>query len=212
MAQGTLHANVSCSFTPEVRTPQIAETACIHAMATVIGAVTVGKRVMVSPGAVIRGDEGGPILIGDESNVQDGVVIHALETFEDGCKVDDNLRTVDGAEYAVYIGRRVSLVHQCQVHGPAVVMDDTLVGMQALVFKATVGRNCVIEPAAKVIGVEIAEGHYVPAGEVIKSQQQADALPRITEDYALREMNRRVVHVNTQLADGYRNSVRQGDK
>jgi len=35
---------------------------------------------MVSPMASIRGDEGMPVYIGNDSNVQDGVVIHGLET------------------------------------------------------------------------------------------------------------------------------------
>ncbi len=43
-----------------------------------------GKRVMVAPAASVRGDEGQPIWIGNDVNVQDGVVIHALETHVNG--------------------------------------------------------------------------------------------------------------------------------
>lgn len=204
MENRNVKSNVAADFVEQVRSPVIDGSAFVHSMAVVVGDVRIGRRVMVCPFASIRGDEGGPIFIGDESNVQDGVVLHALETFEDGAKIEGNLRCVEGEEYAVYVGRRVSLAHQCQVHGPAVVMDGTFVGMQTLVFRATVGRNCVIEPGAKVMGVEVAEGRYVPAGAVITSQDQADALNKITEDYHWRGINDRVVNVNVQLANGYR--------
>ena len=204
MPQHNVHANVPTSFINHPCSPQIDPTAYIHPAAVVIGDVTLGRRVMVCPFASVRGDEGVPIFIGDDSNVQDSVVLHALETFKNGRQIADHLRSVKGRQYAIYIGRHVSLAHQSQIHGPAVVMDDTLVGMQALVFKATIGPHCVIEPAAKVLGVEIPPSRYVPAGAIINSQAQADALPTITPDYPMRTINADVVHVNTQLADAYR--------
>jgi carbonic anhydrase/acetyltransferase-like protein (isoleucine patch superfamily) len=61
----------------------------------------------------------------------------------------------------------------------------------------------VIEPKSLIMGVTIADGHYVPAGSVIKTQADADALPVITQDYAFKTLNAGVVHVNVHLADGY---------
>jgi len=130
-------------------------------------------------------------------------VLHALETEVLGTPVESNLVEVDGKKYAVYIGDRVSLAHQSHVHGPASVGDDTFIGMQAFVFKATVGNNCVLEPGSAVIGVTIPDGRYVSAGSIITSQALADALPEITEEYAYRHTNEAVVHVNEQLAEGY---------
>ncbi len=198
-----IHANVQTSFSPQVSQPYIDPTAYVHPLAAVIGAVYLGKRVMVSPCASVRGDEGQPIWVGDESNVQDGVVLHALETHDHGKPVEKNLVEVNGKKYAVYIGCRVSLAHQAQVHGPASVGDDSFVGMQSLVFKSQVGKGCVIEPKCLVLGVKIADGRYVPAGSVIKTQADADALPRVTPDYGFAYLNAGVVHVNTHLADGY---------
>jgi hypothetical protein len=43
----------------------------------------------------------------------------------------------------------------------------------------------------------------VPVGSVIKTQEQADKLPEVTEDYPLKDLNKGVVHVNTHLAKGY---------
>lgn len=198
-----IHANVITPFNPQTAEPEIDPTAYVHPLAAAIGNVHIGRRVLVSPCASVRGDEGQPIWVGDESNVQDGVVLHALETWEHGAPVEKNLVTVGGKKYAVYVGERVSLAHQCQIHGPAAVGDDTFIGMQALVFKAEVGANCVVEPKALLLGVKVADGRYAPAGSLITSQKQADALPVVTDDYPFKHLNEGVVHVNTHLADGY---------
>lgn len=79
--------------------------------------------------------------------------------------------------------------------------------MQALVFKSWVGRGSVIEPGAKVVGVIIAPGRFVPAGTVVTSQAAAEKLPEITDDYPFRGLNDAVVHVNTRFATGYRKAA-----
>ncbi len=191
-------------WNPEPTAPVIDPTAYIHPQASVIGNVTIGGNVMVSPMASVRGDEGMPIFVGKNSNVQDGVVLHGLETIdEEGEPVEKNLVEVGGEKYAVYIGENVSLAHQSQVHGPAYVGNDTFIGMQAFVFKAKVGNNCVLEPTSAAIGVTIPDGRYIPAGTVVTSQAEADKLPEVTEDYAYRHTNEAVVYVNTNLAEGY---------
>lgn len=200
---GNLAANVKTKFVEQVSSPVIDPTAYVHPMASVIGAVEIGKEVMVSPFASVRGDEGIPIHVGDHSNIQDGVVIHALETYEEGKELAGRQFEVDGKKYAVYVGERVSLAHQSQVHGPALIGSDTFIGMQALVFKATVGTGCVLEPASAVIGVMVPDGRYVPAGKIVTDQKEADALPKITDDYAYRTTNAAVVEVNRALCRGY---------
>ena len=195
--------NVKTDFSARISEPVIDPSSYVHPLAAVIGNVILGKNIMVAPTASVRGDEGQPIYVGDDSNVQDGVVIHALETEVDGKPVEKNLNEVSGKKYAVYVGSRVSLAHQVQIHGPAVVMDNTFVGMKVLVFKSFVGQNCVIEPAAVLMGVKIADGRYVPVGSVIKTQFEADMLPSITPDYPFKDMNKGVLHVNKALAKGY---------
>jgi carbonic anhydrase/acetyltransferase-like protein (isoleucine patch superfamily) len=160
--------------------------------------------VLVSPQASVRSNEGMPIYIGDNSNVQDGVVIHALETSDEEHKpVEKNLVEVGGKKYSVYIGNRLSLAHQAQVHGPASIGDDTFVGMQAFVFKSKVGNNVVLEPGVRIGGVTIPDGRYVPLGMIVSNQSVADNLPVITDDYVFKSLNSGVVHVNTNLAAGY---------
>jgi carbonic anhydrase/acetyltransferase-like protein (isoleucine patch superfamily) len=198
-----IHRNVVTDFSQKAVDPVIDPTAYVHPLGAVIGNVSIGRRVMVSPFASVRGDEGGPLVVDDESNVQDGVIIHALETEHEGHAIDKNLVEHDGRRYAVYVGKRVSLAHQAQIHGPALVGDDTFVGMQSLVFKSRVGSGCVIEPGCVLLGVTVADGRYVPCGTVLKSQSDADTMPVITGDYAFKDLNKGVVHVNTSLADGY---------
>jgi carbonic anhydrase/acetyltransferase-like protein (isoleucine patch superfamily) len=197
------HKNVITDFSPKVYTPAVDKTAFVHPLAAVIGNVSIGRRVLVSPFASVRGDEGQPLFVGDESNVQDGVIIHALETEEDGVEIGKNLVEAEGKKYAVYVGKRVSLAHQVQIHGPAKVDDDTFVGMQTLVFKSEVGKGAVVEPGCILMGVKVAGGRYVPAGTVLKDQGDADKLPEITDDYPFKTLNAGVIHVNTALADGY---------
>lgn len=198
-----IHENVLTDFCQTINSPRVDDTAYVHPLAAVIGNVFIGRRVMVSPFASVRGDEGQPLHIGDEANVQDGVIIHALETEHQGRAIPGNRVTVQGKDYAVYVGERVSLAHQVQIHGPALVEADSFIGMKTLVFKARVGKGCVVEPGCILMNVQVAPGRYVPAGTVLKDQSAADALPEITEDYPLKNLNRDVVHVNTSLADSY---------
>jgi len=198
-----LEKNVRTDFCSRVSEPCVDPTAYVHPLAAVIGNVHLGRHVMVAPGAAVRGDEGQPLHVGDDSNVQDGVVIHALETEHDGHPVQSNLMEVDGEKYAVFVGRRVSLAHQVQIHGPAVVLDDSFIGMKALVFKARVGRRCVVEPGVILMGVEVPDGRFVPAGSVVRTREAAEALPEITPDYPLKDLNQGVVHVNRALAAAY---------
>jgi carbonic anhydrase/acetyltransferase-like protein (isoleucine patch superfamily) len=198
-----LRPNVRTEFNPRTESPRVDASAYVDPMASVIGNVEIGQRVYVAPFVSVRGDEGQPIHIGDQSNLQDGVVLHALETFSHGERIPENTYEVQGHRYAVYVGDRVSLAHQSQVHGPAYVENDVFVGMQALVFRAHVGAGSVVEPAAKVIGVRVPPGRYVPAGLALTEQAAADRLPKITHSYSMGEINKAVVRVNTGLADAY---------
>ena len=198
-----IEKNVQTDFSSRAVDPVVDPTAYVHPLAAVIGNVIIGKNVMVAPTACVRGDEGQPLFIGDDSNVQDGVIIHALETELNGKPVEKNLVDGGGKKYAVYVGNRVSLAHQVQVHGPAAIGDNTFVGMKVLVFRSTVGENCVIEPGVILMGVAVPDNRYVPAGSVVRAQEEADRLPVITGDYPLKDMNQGVIHVNTSLARAY---------
>ena len=196
-----IRSNPRASFRPESIAPLIDKTAYIHPLAAVIGDVAIGSQVMVAPGASIRADEGSPFFIGAHANVQDGVVIHALETH--GEYEITNTFEFEDNRYSVYVGNRVSLAHQAQLHGPVLIEDDCFVGMQSFVFRSTIGRGSVVEPGAKLIGVTVAPGRYIPAGMIVNTQSIADDLPLIDEYYPMRDLNAEVVKVNCELARAY---------
>ena len=209
-----VHSNVYTSFNEVVVMPTIEQEAFIHPFAVVIGNCHIGKMVFVAPTAVCRGDEGTPIHVGDGSNMQDGVVIHALETVEEGHNIDDRRFSTDGDRlkgddprfsdgFAAYVGNNVSLAHGSMIHGPVWIGDNTFVGMEALVFNAKIGSNVAVGVSATITGgVEIPDGKFVPPGAVIVTQEQADALPeRVGSPYE--GTNDAVLNVNQQLAEGY---------
>jgi carbonic anhydrase/acetyltransferase-like protein (isoleucine patch superfamily) len=170
-----VRASARTDFNPDAPVPNVHETAYLDPMSSV------------------------PIHIGASNGLQDGAVIHTLAT----ATGPDETYLIDGQPYAVHLGENVSLASQAQLYGPARIEANVFVGMQALVYRAHLGQGVVVEPAAKVIGVTVAPGRYVPAGVVIKTQEAADGLPAVTPSYALRDLNEVVVYVNRSLAESY---------
>ncbi len=93
-----IEKNVQTDFSTRISEPVIGFSTYVHPLAAIIGNVILGKNIMVAPAASVRGDEGQPIYVGDDSNIQDGVVIHALETEIDGKPVEKNLYEVNCKE------------------------------------------------------------------------------------------------------------------
>jgi carbon dioxide concentrating mechanism protein CcmM len=153
--------------------PLVNESSEIRPASSPVGDVRVGSRVSIAPGTSIRADEGTPFYIGDDSILQEGVVIHGLEKSR---VVGD-----DGKEYSVWIGRGSCVTHLALIHGPAYVGDRAFIGFRSTVFNARVGADCIVMMHALVQDVEIAPGKFVPSGAIITSQQQADRLPDVTE-------------------------------
>ncbi|HEX5831661.1 MAG TPA: gamma carbonic anhydrase family protein [Gemmatimonadaceae bacterium] len=152
-------------------------TSYIHPEAFVCGDVTLGERASVWPGAVLRGDRA-PIVIGDESNVQDLTVIH----------VDPGVPAT--------IGNRVGIGHRAIIHG-ATVGDDCLIGMGAILLNhVRVGEGSVI-----AAGAVCPEGMEIPAGSVVVGAPARVVRP---VDDALRERIRRTVASYLDLQERHR--------
>jgi carbonic anhydrase/acetyltransferase-like protein (isoleucine patch superfamily) len=209
-----VHPNVLTNFAEEVAMPKINETAFIHPFAVVIGDCHIGQMVYMAPTAVCRGDEGTPIFVSEYSNIQDGVVLHALETHEGERKIDGRVYSIDGKKlnandtgfdegYPVFIGSRTSLAHGANVHGPVWIGNNSFIGMESMVFNAKIGNNVSIGVGSTITGgVEIPDNKYVPPGSVISTQEQADTLPpRVGSPYE--KTNDAVIHVNNALAKEY---------
>ena len=93
--------------------------------ATVIGRVVLENRASVWFNAVLRGDNE-PIVIGEESNVQDGSVLHTDPGFP------------------LTLGRGVTVGHMVMLHG-CTIGDNSLIGINSVILNgAKVGRNCLI--------------------------------------------------------------------
>lgn len=123
--------------------PKVDQSAFVHELAYVAGDVTIGKRVSVWPFASIRGDSD-VVTIGDDSNVQDGCVIH----------VDDGV--------PCHIGKRVGIGHRAIVHG-AEVSDDVLIAMGAILLNGVkVGSGSIIGA-----GAVVREGFAVPPNSLV---------------------------------------------
>jgi carbonic anhydrase/acetyltransferase-like protein (isoleucine patch superfamily) len=209
-----IHPNVLSDFADRVVMPKINETAFIHPFAIVIGDCHLGQMVYMAPTAVCRGDEGMPIVINDYSNIQDGVVLHALETHEGEHRIDGRVFSIDGEKlmandtgfdkgYPIFVGSRVSLAHGAMVHGPAWIGNNSFVGMESMIFNAKIGNNVSIGVASTITGdVEIPDNRYVPPGSVITTQEQADALPPRTGS-PYEKTNDAVIHVNNAHAREY---------
>ncbi len=178
----------------DLATPKIDESAYVHSFSRLIGDVRIGANVFVGPGSSIRADEGTPFYIGENSNIQDGVVIHGLEK---GRVVGD-----DNKEYSVWIGSNTCITHMALIHGPAYIGDECFIGFRSTVFNAKVGDGCIIMMHALIQDVEIPAGRYVPSGAVIVNQQQAERLPNVIDND--RYFANHVVEINEALLAGYR--------
>lgn len=120
--------------------PVIAPNAYIAPNATVLGNVTLGEECTILFGAVLRGDVGEGIKLGDCTNVQDNAVIHSQTT----------------------LGSHVTVGHGAIVHG-CTVGDGSLIGMGAILLdRARIGKNCLIGAGALVTGTaDIPDGMLV---------------------------------------------------
>ncbi|MBQ75180.1 MAG: gamma carbonic anhydrase family protein [Gammaproteobacteria bacterium] len=138
--------------------------------ATIIGSVILENNVGIWFNAVLRGDNE-IIRVGENSNVQDGVVIH---TDKDGLDVN--------------IGKGVTIGHKAMLHG-CDIGDNSLVGINAVILDgAKIGRNCLIGANSLITaGKEIPDGSLVMGspGKVVRelSPEQIAELERSASDY-----------------------------
>ena len=111
--------------------------------AAVMGNVILKKNASIWWGATLRGDND-PITIGENSNIQDGSVLH----------------TDSGSPLT--IGANVTVGHMVMLHGCA-VGDNSLIGIGSIILNgARIGRNCLI--GANVL---ITEGKEIPDNSLV---------------------------------------------
>lgn len=139
---------------------------------TIVGDVVMGDNCSVWFNAVIRGDVH-YIKIGNNTNIQDGAVIHATYL-----KAPTN------------IGNQVSIGHNALVHG-CTLHDHTLVGMGAIVMDhAVVNEFVIIAAGAVVLENTICESGFLYAGIPAKkikplTDEQRAMLKQLPQNYIM---------------------------
>lgn len=126
--------------------PKLADGAFVDPTSLLIGDVTLGKDVSIWPMTVLRGDVNS-IEIGDETNIQDGCVLHVTHRSENnpvGCPL--------------IVGRGVTVGHKVVLHG-CTIGDLCLIGIGAVVMDGAVIEDRVM----------VGAGALVPPGKRLES-------------------------------------------
>jgi len=130
--------------------------------ATVIGNVILDNNASIWWNCVLRGDSD-TITIGENSQVQDGSVLHADPGFP------------------LTLEKNVSVGHMAMLHG-CTIGEGSLVGIGAVILNgAKIGKNCLIGARAFIgEGKEIPDGSMVLGmpGKVVR-QLSAEEIARI---------------------------------
>ncbi|MTV50947.1 gamma carbonic anhydrase family protein [Heliobacillus mobilis] len=121
-------------FTIDIHTPQIDPDTYIAATAVVGGQVTIKKGSSLWFNVVARGDCGQPIIVGENSNVQDNAVLHT-----------DHFHPTE-------IGNSVTVGHGAIIHS-AQIGDYSLIGIGAIILDnarirehSVVGAHTLVPP------------------------------------------------------------------
>ena len=143
--------------------PQLGLGAWVAPSADLIGDVRLAARASIWFGAILRADNTA-ILIGEDSNIQDGAIGHS----DPGVPLT--------------VGARVTVGHQAILHG-CTIADDCLVGMGARILNgAVLESECLVGA-----GALITEGKHFASGSLIVGSP-ARAVRQLTaeERHALR--------------------------
>ena len=145
------------------RKPVIEGAHFIADSASLIGSVVLKNNASIWFNAVIRADND-VITIGENSNVQDGAVLHTDPGFK------------------LTLGQGVTVGHNAMVHG-CDVGDFTLIGINAVVLNgAKIGKHCLIGANAFIPeNMEIPDGSLVVGSPAVVKRQLNDMQKRMLE-------------------------------
>ena len=125
-------------------TPKLSENVFVADGAKIIGDVRIGSGSSVWFNTTLRGDVM-PIVIGKETNIQDGSVLHG--TF---------------GKYACEVGDRVTIGHSVILHG-CKVGSKSLIGMGSILMDGVeIGQQCIVGA-----GSLVTEGNSFPPKSLI---------------------------------------------
>ena len=129
----------------KLENPSVDAEAWVAPGAVLVGRMTIHRGASIWYNCVLRSDlEGAEIVVGEDSNIQDGAVVHVDE------------------ELPCRIGARVTVGHGAVLHATT-VEDDCLIGMGAIVLSGSmIGRGSII-----AAGALVPEGMVVPPGVIV---------------------------------------------
>ncbi len=157
--------------------PFVPASAYLAPGAVVLGDVRLGEHASLWFGSVLRADIN-RIVVGAQSNVQDGSVLHVSDDF------------------ACVLGERVSIGHRAVVHA-CEVADEVLVGMGAILLDgAVIGARSIV-----AAGALVPKGMRVPEGSLVLGSP-ARVVRALTPDE--RCANARLALKYVELARRYR--------
>jgi len=137
--------------------------------AHIIGDVRLEKNASIWFNAVLRGDNE-PITVGENSNIQDGSILHADPGFP------------------LTIGKNVTIGHMVMLHG-CTIGDGSLIGIGSIILNgAKIGKNCLVGANTLITeGKEIPDNSMVigSPGKVVKTfgPEQAEQWTKAADHY-----------------------------
>lgn len=170
--------------------PVIHESAYVDSTAILCGKIIVEENVFIGPYAVIRADEVDengnmePIIIGANSNIQDGVVIHSK------------------AGGLVKIGMNSSIAHRSIVHGPCIVGENVFIGFNSVLFDCVIGNGSVVRHNSVVEHCEVPENFHIPSTTNVHSTHELSKIPQVSAQAS--DFSESVLKANHELIKGYK--------
>ena len=166
--------------------PNIHNSVFIAPSADIIGDVTIGKSSSIWFNCTVRGD-GFPIIIGEETNIQDNTVIH-----------------IQTSKKETRIGNRVTIGHNAIIHA-ATLHDYSFIGMGAIILDGAIIRPYGFVAAGALIppGFEVPEKTLVvgsPA-KIIRTLKDSEII--MIEDSAKRYAENAATFIDELKEVGY---------
>lgn len=162
--------------------PTIDSSAFVAKNAVVTGNVIIGKNAGIWYGCVLRGDVSS-ITIGENTNIQDGTVIHGTRP--------NHVQNKTGSEVAnVVVGKNVTVGHNCIIHA-CTIQSEAFVGMGSVLMDLSIvethgmlAAGSVLSPRKVVKSGELWAG--VPAKFFRKlTEEEIAYIATSAENYAL---------------------------
>jgi carbon dioxide concentrating mechanism protein CcmM len=155
--------NPKTSYNTEAVEPELGNNVTLEEFARLAGDVRVGAGSRIGQGAALRADEGTPLVVGANADIDDRVSFHALRGTD--LRIGDDLTAEDDVV----------------LHGPLEMGDNVSVEDRTIIFRAVVGDNVQVGEDALIVGpdappgedpsLRIPDGTVIPEGAIVTSPE-----------------------------------------